>query len=109
MRVLLDECVPRQLRRDLEDFDVKTVREMGWAGVKNGALLDCAKSEFDAIFTVDRELEKAHARVHANVAVVVLAAGTTDPVKLRPFMSKVRAALRRVQPGEIVRGDASRQ
>ena len=28
MRVLLDECVPRQLRRDLEGFDVKTVKEM---------------------------------------------------------------------------------
>jgi hypothetical protein len=39
MRVLLDECVPRQLRRDLEDFDIKTVKDMGWTGVKNGALL----------------------------------------------------------------------
>jgi predicted nuclease of predicted toxin-antitoxin system len=28
MRVLLDECVPRQLRRDLEGFDVKTIQEM---------------------------------------------------------------------------------
>jgi hypothetical protein len=45
MRVLLDECVPRQLRRDLEGFDVKTVQEMGWAGVKNGALLSLRRLE----------------------------------------------------------------
>jgi len=51
MRVLLDECVPRQLRRDLEGFDVRTVRDMGWSGVKNGALLDLAGEHFDAVFT----------------------------------------------------------
>jgi hypothetical protein len=39
MRVLLDECVPRALRNDIPGHDVKTVAEMGWAGVKNGELL----------------------------------------------------------------------
>jgi hypothetical protein len=36
MRVLLDECVPRALRNDLPGHEVKTVAELGWAGVKNG-------------------------------------------------------------------------
>jgi len=31
MRLLLDECVPRKLRSDLEGHDVHTVQEMGWA------------------------------------------------------------------------------
>ena len=106
MRVLFDECVPRQLRRDLEGFEVKTVREMGWAGVKNGALLSRASDDFDVIFTVDRGMEKAHAQVKATVALVILAASTTDPVKLRPFMPRVRAVLQTVQPGKIVRVDA---
>ena len=61
MRVLLDECVPRQLRRDLKDFDVKTVQQMGWAGVKNGALLSRAAGEFDVVFTVDRGMAKVRA------------------------------------------------
>jgi hypothetical protein len=39
MRVLLDECVPRALRNDLPGHEVKTVAELGWAGVKNGELL----------------------------------------------------------------------
>jgi hypothetical protein len=34
MRVLLDECVPRALRNDLPGHEVKTVAELGWAGVK---------------------------------------------------------------------------
>ena len=106
MRVLLDECVPRQLRRDLEGFEVKTVQEVGWAGVKNGALLSRASAEFDVVFTVDRGMAQAHTRVKADVALVILVATTTDPVQLRPFMARVRAALRDVQRGEIVRVDA---
>jgi hypothetical protein len=30
--VLLDECVPRALRKELPGHDVKTVAEAGWAG-----------------------------------------------------------------------------
>ena len=32
MRVLLDECVPRPLRRELAGHDVQTVQELGWGG-----------------------------------------------------------------------------
>jgi hypothetical protein len=39
MRILLDECVPRRLRRELPGHDVRTVPEMGWSGARNGALL----------------------------------------------------------------------
>ena len=39
MRVLLDECVPIQLKRDFAEFDARTVRDMGWLGFKNGASL----------------------------------------------------------------------
>ncbi len=29
MRILLDECVPRPLKRELSDYEVRTVVEMG--------------------------------------------------------------------------------
>ena len=53
MRVLLDECVPRALRKELSGHEVKTVGETGWAGVKNGELLRLAAKEFDLLLTVD--------------------------------------------------------
>jgi len=56
MRLLLDESVPRRLRRALPGHSVKTAVEMGWGGVKNGALLVLAAAEFDAFITVDRNL-----------------------------------------------------
>jgi hypothetical protein len=39
MRILLDKCVPRPLKRELADRDIHTVVEMGWSGKKNGELL----------------------------------------------------------------------
>ena len=39
MQILLDECVPKPLKRELIDYEVRTVVEMGWAGKKNGELL----------------------------------------------------------------------
>ncbi len=54
MRLLLDDSVPVRLRRSLPSHSVKTVVEMGWGGVKNGALLTLAAKEFDAFLTVDK-------------------------------------------------------
>ena len=39
MRLLLDECLARHLKRDLVGHDVMTVVEAGYSGMKNGTLL----------------------------------------------------------------------
>jgi len=39
VKILLDECVDRRLATAIAGHDVKTVRQMGWAGIKNGNLL----------------------------------------------------------------------
>ena len=103
MRVLLDECVPRQLKRDLVGFDVRTTQEMGWAGTKNGALLGLAEEQFDAVFSVDRGLGDALNVQSARIGVVILAVGSTDPVVLRPHMPKVVDALQQVRRGQVLR------
>lgn len=38
MRVLLDECVTRYVKRDLPGHEVFTVEEAGLKGLKNGRL-----------------------------------------------------------------------
>jgi hypothetical protein len=69
--VLLDECFPRALRRDLPGHDVRTIAEMGWAGVKNGELLRLAAKDFDLLLTVDRNLEYQQNFAGVSLAVVV--------------------------------------
>jgi hypothetical protein len=75
---------------------------MGWAGVKNGALIELAADQFDAIFTVDREFGVSYAGP-VKIGIVILQVGSTDPVKLRPYLPGVVEALTRVRPGEVRR------
>ena len=39
MRLLLDENLPKRLKKDFPEHEVFMVGDMGWHGVKNGALL----------------------------------------------------------------------
>jgi hypothetical protein len=56
MRILLDECVPRRFRHELQGYEVRTVPEMGWASFKNGVLLAAASGKFDVLVTTDQQL-----------------------------------------------------
>lgn len=57
MKILLDECVTKKLKAHLKEFEVFTVTELGWGGVKNGKLLTlCAENNFDVLLTIDKNL-----------------------------------------------------
>lgn len=102
MRVLLDECVPKTLRRDLPGHEVRTVTEMGWAGTRNGPLLRHAAPEFDVFLTVDQGIEFQQSLVGLDLAVLVKAARTNDIDDLRPLMPGVLAALASAKSGDVV-------
>ena len=106
MRVLLDECVPRALRNDITGHDVRTVAEMGWAGVKNGELLRRAAGQFDVLLTVDRNLEYQQNFPDLSLAVIIVHALSNDIKVLRPLMPAVLAEIRRARAGAVshVRG-----
>ena len=59
VKLLLDESIPRQLSRFFpSNYEVYTVQQMGWAGSKNGELLELARTHcFSALLTVDRGFE----------------------------------------------------
>lgn len=57
MKILLDECVTKRLKKYLEEFDVFTVRELGLSGIKNGRLMAyCVENNFDILLTIDKNL-----------------------------------------------------
>jgi len=47
MRILLNESLPHDLAALILDHRVLTVRDEGWASVKNGKLLALASTKFD--------------------------------------------------------------
>ena len=101
MRVLLDECLPRKLKREVQADVVRTVPEMGWAGTKNGALLPLVEREFDVFLTNDQNLEHQQNLKQFDLAVVVLVAPTNDIEDLRPLMPAANEAIRTVHSREI--------
>ena len=102
MRVLLDECLPKRLKRELTDYEVRTVPEMGWAGVKNGVLLRLAETQFDVFLTVDSNLMYQQNITARNLGIVALVALSNDIDTLRPLMPRVREVLRDVRIGKVV-------
>ncbi len=103
MRVLLDECVPSRLRRDLSEHDVRTVPEMGWASKENGELLELASPTFDVFITTDQKLSYQQDLANFDIAVVVLVAQRTKLEFLRPLMREVHQVLKGIRPGEVRR------
>lgn len=85
MRVLLDECFPRALRVELPGHEIATVAEAGWAGVKNGALLQLAAARFEVLLTVDRNLEYQQNFSSLTIAVIVVDSPNNDVEVLLPL------------------------
>ena len=106
MRVLLDECVPRKLKKALTGHEVKTVAESGWAGRKNGDLLRLAQERFDVFITVDRNLAFQQDVGQFDIAVVVLAAYSNAIEDLEPLMPTVVRALSALRRGDVLRVSA---
>src|ERR1041385_342173 len=72
MRVLLDACVPRPLRKFLPDHSVQTAQEMGWSQLKNGDLLQAAETQFEVFVTTDQSLKHQQKVVGRKLAILVL-------------------------------------
>ena len=103
MKVLLDECVPRKLKREFANHEVVTVTEQGWSGIENGALLKLAATKFDIFLTVDQNLSFQQNLKNFNIAIILMVARNNRLKTLLPLMPAVRAAIGDVKAGEIVR------
>jgi hypothetical protein len=106
MRILLDECLPRPLKRELKGHAVKTVQEMGWSGKRNGELLKLMDDDGFAVFlTSDQNISYQQNLKNVDVAIVVLVAATNKLDDLLPLMPSVRSALATIKPGDYLEVD----
>ena len=102
VRVLLDECLPRKLGRELLGHAVSTVSERGWSGITNGKLLTLAAGQCDVFITIDRLLV-VQQTVPPSLAVITLQASSNRLAALLPLVPKLREALDTIQPGQLLR------
>jgi hypothetical protein len=107
LRILLDHCVDRRLRRHLAGHEVRTTYEMGWASYKNGALLSAAESEFDVLLTVDQNLPYQQNLSGRRIAALILVAPSNRLEELVPLIPQAGLILASLRPGQVVRVEPS--
>jgi uncharacterized protein DUF5615 len=103
VRLLLDESLPRPLAALLIGHDVRTVAQMGWTSLSNGALLRQAAPEFDALLTADQNIEFQQNLKTLPMSVVVVVAATNRLESLEPLVDDILEALKTLPTKTIVR------
>jgi len=102
MRILLDECVPRPLKREFKDYRIRTVTEMGWSGKKNDELLRLMNQDgFTILLITDQNLRYQQNLLQAGVAVIVLVALSNKLSDLLPLIPEARKVLTIITLGEV--------
>ena len=103
MRVLLDESLPRPLARQIVGHDARTVSQMKWTSLSNGALLKQAATAFDVLLTADQNIEFQQNLSTLPLAIVVLVAESNRLESLEPLVPAVLQALAAISPKTLVR------
>jgi hypothetical protein len=100
VKILIDESLPRYLKRLLEDHDVQTVQDMGWTGLKNGPLLTRAESLFDLFLTTDKNLRYQQNLRGRTLSIIVLPSNRLSVVKT--LEGKLKASIEQVTGGAYI-------
>jgi hypothetical protein len=99
MKILLDESVPVQVGKALQNHEVFTVRQMDWSGFSNGDLLTAAEREgFDALIVADKNLR--YQQNLSNWRLAILELWTNHRPTLELYLSGIRTAIEGLSPGE---------
>ena len=102
MRILIDECLPKQLEEWLAgNHDAVTIQEMGWANVKNGKLLRAAnESGFDVFVTADKNMYYQQNFAGLQISAVVIP--TNRKLLVQKSVPAFLQSLDQVKPGQKV-------
>ncbi len=107
MKILLDESLPINLKADFgPGYEVKTVRDMGWLGKKNGELLRLILSYtemprgmslqvkgFTYFITVDKNLRHQQNLEGISITIFLLQAANNRRETLQTLMQKVKVKI----------------
>jgi predicted nuclease of predicted toxin-antitoxin system len=98
MKILLDENIPAKVKFDFGGtFEVRTVRDMGWLGKKNGELLGLAAfNGFEIFITLDKNLRNQQNLHKVDLKFILLLSPDNKHQTLQPHLVKVNALLKSI-------------
>lgn len=103
MKILLDECLPLDLRHSFPNHDAHTVQWARLKGTSNGELLRSAEAAgYDVLLTVDQGLPRLLRQAHQRLSIILIRSQTNQIEDLLPLVDSILQALSAIKPGEIV-------
>ncbi len=100
MKVLLDENLDHRLRKHLDNHEVFTASYKGWAGLKNGKLLQAAEDGgIEVLLTGDQTLSSEQNLSTRRLAIVVLS--SIEWRILKDHLPQITAATDNAVPGSF--------
>ena len=104
MKILLDENLPVRLKKDLSStHQVFTVRDMGWLGIKNGALMKLIEANgFEILVTTDSNLQFQQNVTKFSFVIVVLAVVINKYQNLQPLVKPLLNVLKTPSTEKVI-------
>ncbi|MEW7281048.1 DUF5615 family PIN-like protein [Aquimarina sp. 2201CG1-2-11] len=105
MELLLDENLPRKLKyRFNEKYEVLTVPEMGWSGIKNGDLLQRMESKnLKVLLSIDKNMSHQQNLEKYHVSLLVFNSKDVRYTSLVEFIPRIEKVLEeKLKPGLII-------
>lgn len=100
MRVLIDSCLPVEIKEHFQFPLAKTAREMGWQNKKNGELLAAAAAQrFDVLITMDKNIPNQQFLSRFASAVLIVRARSNRLADLLPLVPSIIRMVSLVQKG----------
>jgi predicted nuclease of predicted toxin-antitoxin system len=104
MKILLDECLPVDLRHSFPGHEANTVEWADFKGKKNGDLLRAAEiAGYAVLLTVDQGMPLQANAPGRKIAILLLVAPSNQLEDLLPLVSNVLLVLQSILPGQVVR------
>ena len=98
MKILLDECITKRLKKHLDEFEVFTVWELNLSGIKNGKLMTfCVDNAFDLLLTIDKNLLFQQNIDQYPLTIVVFDCQTSKIEELVTFLPSFKSQIDKFQ------------
>lgn len=102
MKLLLDECVPEDLKEFIFGHTVSSTAEMGWKGIKNGELMRrAADAGFEAFLTADKNIQYQQNIGKYQLSVIVFNVYRNTLTELRKKIPSLYELLPTTEKGKL--------
>jgi predicted nuclease of predicted toxin-antitoxin system len=104
VRIRLDECLPKDLRKYITGHDCDTAVRVGLSGKTNGELLALAqRAGWLVLLTMDQGMPYQQNLKGRNISLVVIHSKSNRLQDLLPHVPVILSTLKSIQPGQAVR------